>query len=241
MLPVYVINLRRRPDRLERVTKRFVELGVTISRFEAVDSSEIDSTGVVLAPFRSTPNAKYACWLSHSGLRDQISRGQADYALILEDDARPATGVNWPKLLEKLPTAMRQGGLGYLQLGFISHFYRWTRTGLLDEFRARLHQDSQLTLALDVHRTAILGSVRAGNHAYVVSREFVLKVGELRPTFNGSTDGFYDGLSQRSGDPGNLLVPAMARLRHSIVEQESRMKRMTPLDSDIEQRMGHAT
>lgn len=41
----YVINLRRRPDRLERVTRRFDDVGVSLKVFEAIDAMTLANEG----------------------------------------------------------------------------------------------------------------------------------------------------------------------------------------------------
>jgi GR25 family glycosyltransferase involved in LPS biosynthesis len=74
-LHVYVINLDRRSDRLEQITKQLDDLGIPFERFKAVDYLEINSTGTV------------ACAMSHKAvLQDAVLNGYHKI-LVLEDDA----------------------------------------------------------------------------------------------------------------------------------------------------------
>lgn len=230
MIPAYVINLGRRPDRLKLVSYRFAALNVPIQGFNAVDSQELSS--VDSGPRVDKSLGIKACWLSHSKLADQIADGDHEYALVLEDDAKPDSNVNWPLLLERLPNEMSTSNLGYLQLGFISNFYRWTRTGVRDNISTIFRRNQQKQLRLDVPRIAIFGSSRAGAHAYVVSRDFSRQFHEVRQRFEGGADQFLDQLAQKRKKIDS--PPFMGRLRYSIVEQESRINRRAVLDSDIE-------
>jgi len=72
---VFVINLDRRPDRLESITKRLDLLGIEFERLQAIDG--IDNYHPAIA----------ACAKSHyNAIELSISRGH-DRVLILEDDA----------------------------------------------------------------------------------------------------------------------------------------------------------
>lgn len=234
MISTHVINLHRRPDRLERVKARFAAVGIEVCQFQAIDSQSLETTSTEGRSHQSTLSPMDACWLSHSMLADQISEGNDEYVLVLEDDALPLTGLNWPTLLERIPEAMSSANLGYLQLGFISYFYRWSRTGVRDALNCALHRDKQRVLRLDERRIAVVGSSRAGAHAYVVSRDFVRQTRRTRWSYMGSPDGYFDQMARAHGqDTGDEFL-SMARLRSSIVEQESRTRRSAVLDSDIE-------
>jgi len=72
---VYVINLDRRPDRLEKITKQLNDLGISFTRLRAIDQEEINSSGIV------------ACAMSHKAvLQDAVLQGHQKI-LVLEDDA----------------------------------------------------------------------------------------------------------------------------------------------------------
>ncbi|MBE2179382.1 MAG: glycosyltransferase family 25 protein [Chthoniobacterales bacterium] len=96
MTAVYVINLARSTDRLERITREFHATGLCFERVEAVDSSTMEDAAWTtrydaganrrnyLAPLGS---GEIACMLSHRLAWEQfLGNGNASDAVILEDD-----------------------------------------------------------------------------------------------------------------------------------------------------------
>lgn len=227
MSSAFVINLRRRPDRLARFKQRFARVGLTIAPFVAVDADDLpDPSETDLVP-----KGILACWRSHATLLAEIAEGANQLALVLEDDAVPDTSVDWPLLLQRLPDAMESADLGFLQLGFVSWQFGLTRPGTLERIRRLLYASETATIDLDRARRVILGSALSGTHAYVVSREFAKRIeGVNDPCWTGA-DGLFMRLSSMSGADGRF--PRMARLMRSLVEQESRTRRSRLLDSDV--------
>ena len=76
----YVINLTRRPDRLETVNREFARIGIAVERFEAVDVR--DDTGRYRYP------AELGCKLSHLTLLNNAKKNGCRRVLIFEDDVR---------------------------------------------------------------------------------------------------------------------------------------------------------
>ena len=223
----YVINLDRRPDRLQRVSDRFASVGVTLTKHTAFDREVLDpATGEDLVV-----GGLLANWKSHAQLLRVVADSPESHALILEDDAVPSTNVDWPLLLLRTGPAMESAGVDFLQLGFVSWQYGWTRPGLLERFRLLLYRGSVTALALDTTRSIVRGSVLSGAHAYVVSRSFARRSEGLNnPCWTGS-DGLWMRMASMSGWDNRF--PGMARLRSSIVEQESRTNRASDLDTDV--------
>jgi GR25 family glycosyltransferase involved in LPS biosynthesis len=68
-IPKFVINLERRPDRLESVTKEFEYMGWAFERFNAVDT-----------------NSYEGCAYSHQQIAKLILERGYEYAMVFEDD-----------------------------------------------------------------------------------------------------------------------------------------------------------
>jgi len=68
-IPKFVINLERRPDRLETVTKEFEYMGWEFERFNAVDT-----------------NSYEGCAYSHQEVAKIILERCYEYAMVFEDD-----------------------------------------------------------------------------------------------------------------------------------------------------------
>ena len=68
-IPKFVINLERRPDRLESVQKEFHYMGWTFERFNAVDT-----------------NSYEGCAYSHQKVAQMILDRGLEYAMVFEDD-----------------------------------------------------------------------------------------------------------------------------------------------------------
>ena len=68
-IPKFVINLDRRPDRLEKITKEFEYMGWTFERFSAVDTGSYEG-----------------CAYSHQKIAQIILDRGYDYAMVFEDD-----------------------------------------------------------------------------------------------------------------------------------------------------------
>lgn len=96
MLKTFLINLDRRPDRLEYVTKQLDELGIGFERVVAIDgkgcSAEqlrfFDRDRFVLECKKKPVMGEIGCALSHRLVWQQMVTRQIPYALILEDDIK---------------------------------------------------------------------------------------------------------------------------------------------------------
>lgn len=88
---MYVINLKRRPDRLKEVTKEFNKHQLMVNRFNAFDSKDLKLNNIVKSlfngnDFNSNPGV-IACALSHIELWNKLVNDEKnDYYVIFEDD-----------------------------------------------------------------------------------------------------------------------------------------------------------
>jgi GR25 family glycosyltransferase involved in LPS biosynthesis len=93
-IPVHVIALPDAEVRRRTMTSRLADAGIPFRFVDAFDGRAqrvpdvVDGVAVVRAPF--TRDAAIACAVSHRLLQKEIAEGEADVALILEDDAELA-------------------------------------------------------------------------------------------------------------------------------------------------------
>ncbi len=88
---VYVLNLDRRPDRLEKVTKELNSFGIEFDRFSAVDGNNISDEEYDFSKFVSGKGMienKYAlaCLRSHIEIIKDAKKNNYERVLIFEDD-----------------------------------------------------------------------------------------------------------------------------------------------------------
>lgn len=206
-------------------------LGLDFERIDAFDWLETDTSWNTSLARREIGS----CWKSHARAFDALIESGDDHALILEDDAVLQPNFDWGTFLAALPGQMETANVDYLQLGFITWQYkrrlvpRWLDRAL----QVRRNESWSFTLG-EVSFPAIIGSSRAGAHAYVISRRLATVVREFNdPPWLGP-DGFFDYLSSAQRVLGHWRL---ARLATSLVEQETRSPTGTrgapELDSDV--------
>ena len=94
MLPIYVINLDRRPDRMASMATQLKRIGLPFERIPAVDARCLSVSGK--APIVKAPIMDFgavACSLSHAKALRTFLGSPHSAALILEDDAELAADV----------------------------------------------------------------------------------------------------------------------------------------------------
>src|SRR3954464_14935893 len=88
---IYLINLERRPDRLEAMTAQADALGLTLERIAAVDGAavepaELDRWFENGGPLGEIPRGDKACLLSHRLAWERFLASGDSHAVFLEDD-----------------------------------------------------------------------------------------------------------------------------------------------------------
>lgn len=98
-LPIYLINLDRRPDRLAFMSEQLEALGLSFTRFSAVDAQSVSDEVIAReidanrAPIRM-PRGSQCCTLSHFGVWREIAKGDALGGLVIEDDIELAPAIS---------------------------------------------------------------------------------------------------------------------------------------------------
>jgi glycosyl transferase family 25 len=90
-MPIYLINLDRRPDRLATMTDRLVSLGLTATRIAALDAQTVSDdwlskTFAGSGPLGELPKGDRCCSLSHRQAWAAFVATGAPFAVMLEDD-----------------------------------------------------------------------------------------------------------------------------------------------------------
>ena len=111
MIPTFIINLDRQPERLNSAMLELGGLNLELSRLSAIDMHTIDPEKGDLV----TLGVK-ACWQSHLKVFKIMDRDQIPYALIFEDDlhVKDLRGIN--SILDGLDIS----SWDLIQLGFIT-------------------------------------------------------------------------------------------------------------------------
>ncbi|KAF4116815.1 procollagen galactosyltransferase 2 [Onychostoma macrolepis] len=118
---VYLINLKRREDRRDRIQRSLEVLGIDVTLTEAVDGKALNSTqlralGIEMLPGYKDPysdrvltKGEIGCFLSHYNIWKKVVELQQHQVLVLEDDVRFE-----PSFKSRLSTIMedvKQSGL----------------------------------------------------------------------------------------------------------------------------------
>ncbi|KAJ8924786.1 hypothetical protein NQ315_000939 [Exocentrus adspersus] len=95
---IFMINLRRRPERRKRMLDCFDELGLEVTTLEAVDGKNLNETfleGIQFMPEFKDPYHKrpmtlgeIGCFMSHFNIWNEIVSNEYETTLVLEDDIR---------------------------------------------------------------------------------------------------------------------------------------------------------
>lgn len=225
-MKIFVINLKRRPDRKVRMASQLRRLGLIPIWIDGVDGC----SGTPMPRGTLVNCGHYGCFMSHVRVLNAFLDGTESYAMVMEDDAVLSPSLDWKLFLADLPDLMSREALDFLQLGFITHLskrtLRWRVRDLLVGHRDKGKVLSE-TLGFRYH----CGLARPGTHAYVISRDFASKVRFLNQPVWVGADGFYERLATASKAHGYLTMGCLTR---SLAEQESRTGMSWSTDSDIE-------
>jgi glycosyl transferase family 25 len=111
-LHTWVINLDRAPQRLARIGVRLDALGLSWTRFSAVEgklvppgeqAALLDRAGFERLHGMTPSLGELGCYLSHVRVMQAFLAGPHEFALILEDDVRPTAAL--PEVLQRLVAA----------------------------------------------------------------------------------------------------------------------------------------
>lgn len=181
---ICLINLDRRPDRLERFSQSHPELAGRFERISAYDGKALELTPALARLF--APNnfdwhkATMGCAMSHLSLWQRLSETPGENWLILEDDARLLPG--WESAVER---AMEPGVLpSDWEILFLG--------GVLPKYRD-LFEDNVLSLPGGIGRVkpeCVFGKNPAGYfhfcaYAYLLSHRGARRVLDLVKSGNG--------------------------------------------------------
>jgi GR25 family glycosyltransferase involved in LPS biosynthesis len=199
---VYVINLENRVDRWQQVLEQLDKIGFDVDRIDAVKSDLIDSK---VATFASP--SVIAIWKSHQKAMTEFLKSEAAHALILEDDFYLKTDLKF--LLSRIYYSEE---VDFIQLGYlytspmqflsvkimnmINTFLRLAEVATHIRFMpaARLRSKKLVTENHEVPFHLIPNDIRAGAHAYLVSRKFAQSMQLFNSPTYLSTDGLYMAL-----------------------------------------------
>jgi glycosyl transferase family 25 len=90
---IYLINLERRPDRLQAMQVQAAALGLGLERVTALDAANADPASVnrwfaMGGPLGEIPAGDKACLLSHRAAWERFAASGEAHAVFLEDDVR---------------------------------------------------------------------------------------------------------------------------------------------------------
>lgn len=89
----YVINLKHRKDRWNKIKDNFKDINIKLTRWDAVygadiPDDEIKKITTTFCNYICSPGM-IGCWLSHKKIWENIVKNNEDNVLVLEDDAIP--------------------------------------------------------------------------------------------------------------------------------------------------------
>ena len=179
-IPKFVINLKRRPNRLENFRQVCTLSDVQV--FEAIDGSSLDDTYLAewtrLQP-RGLSNGEMGCLLSHYQLWKRCVDGDASHMMIFEDDARFSS-----HFVERLRKCMHSIEVASIQVDVLYLGGRFTRDYEMRRCTAVsdclcVHDYTAEWDGVDMDRTT---------HAYIISKVYAsVMVDHLESMFDGKT------------------------------------------------------
>jgi glycosyl transferase family 25 len=90
VIPVWVINLKKRPDRLKAIANRLDALGIEWTRLDAVDGANCDKNELDISKqygkIGEISDGARACSASHYKFWNELISSNAKYGIVLEDD-----------------------------------------------------------------------------------------------------------------------------------------------------------
>jgi glycosyl transferase family 25 len=95
---IYLINLDRSPDRLQRMATIFSDLGLDFTRMPAVDGAKLIAEGKLHRPERAgliyqLGPGETGCFLSHRACWEAIANAEQNHGAVFEDDVHFGSGL----------------------------------------------------------------------------------------------------------------------------------------------------
>lgn len=100
---VYCLNLDRRQDRWNKISKKFNELGIQVQRFSAIDGNNLSDD--ILSKY-SINKYEVGCFLSHYEIIKDAKKNDYKRILVFEDDALFVNNFN--KKFENIPNKVKK-------------------------------------------------------------------------------------------------------------------------------------
>jgi glycosyl transferase, family 25 len=90
LIPVWVINLKKRPDRLKAIGIRLQELGIEWNRLDAIDGSNCPEIDLKISKkygeIGEISDGARACSASHYNFWKELISSKSQFGIVLEDD-----------------------------------------------------------------------------------------------------------------------------------------------------------
>ena len=90
IIPVWVINLQRRPDRLSKIGKQLDDMGIVWSKIDAVDGKTCNDNylnkSAKKGKIGELSKGARGCIASHFIFWEKLIQSNSDYGVVLEDD-----------------------------------------------------------------------------------------------------------------------------------------------------------
>jgi GR25 family glycosyltransferase involved in LPS biosynthesis len=222
---IQVINLKRRSDRLARISAQLEKAGLNFEVQVAVDGQLETHEPKFLTEFLS--KGAIGCWKSHVNSMRRIVEAKAPFGLILEDDAVLSPDVN-DRFLSEMTDLMKRNQIDILQIGFLDWRNPITiRSGTLEFLIALLKQRGTKDSS---GVRFVPGEFRDSAHAYIVNARLAEAISE---TFPGPPLLPWDDYIWILAKSKNQLGIRIARLVESVALQESYQDGWLDQDSDI--------
>ncbi len=101
VLPIYLVNLDKRPDRLKYVSDQLNSLELEFKRVSAIDGSLleedcslVDKEAFFIQTGKPVTRGEIGCAMSHRSIWQEMLEKEVPYALILEDDVDISSSIS---------------------------------------------------------------------------------------------------------------------------------------------------
>lgn len=215
-----MINLEQRTDRWDSVIREAREHKLELTRVNAILAESIDKSECIFMP-----SGVVATWKSHQAAFSQFLSTSESHCIIFEDD------FIIPRMTQLLSQVLEDGydSFDFVQVGFLitnklefldlkfQNLFdilkkllaqNFLRIGFMKSLGDRLTISEQIGIPFDL----VMNDIRAGGHAYIISRKFAEAGLKMNAPVFFSTDGVFMAL----GKSRNFK---MARFRKSRIGQ----------------------